>query len=195
MSSLKKYFIFLMLILIACSTEPISTGPYHYANQCDLNGVVYYDEIAYNVWCNPEGVKLYDSLKRESDFVKQFYVDERCIDNTIRYTLIYNTYTGQFQFMKSNGEEHFECDRGNIYVLGLQTISTPFFSGENYFQAPSRCVFWCGDNFVVDTIPSDFFTIDPVKSLENVTCEDKIAVVQSVYETSEKKRYLPECNE
>ena len=41
MSSLKNYSISFLLLLVACSTEPIETGPFERSYYCDLDGTYY----------------------------------------------------------------------------------------------------------------------------------------------------------
>ena len=139
-----KYFIsFLLLLLVySCSTEPIETGPYNNSYYCELNGETYSNSYYHYLYCNPEGVTLYDSLKKESDFIGRYGRFFECRD-TINlphnfphkyYTLEYNTYNG---FFLSDNAFDFKFSRGRKYA---SNVSGPFLSSENYFLSPVRCV-------------------------------------------------------
>lgn len=187
-----KYFIsFLLLLLVySCSTEPIETGPYSNSYYCDLNGETYSNSYYHYLYCNPEGVTLYDSLKKESDFIGRYGRFFECRDTINfphkRYTLEYNTYNG---FFLSDNAFDLRFSRGRKYA---PNVSGSFLSSENYFLSPVRCsvIEYENDSTkdvvkkdFVDTIPSTFFTPDPIELFEKATtCEEQIANLRYFYE-------------
>lgn len=182
-----------LLFVYSCSTEPIETGPYSNSYYCDLNGEEYSNSYYHYLYCNPEGVTLYDSLKKESDFIGRYGRFFECRD-TINlphnfphkyYTLEYNTYNG---FFLSDNAFDFKFSRGRKYA---SNVSGPFLSSENYFLSPVRCVIEYENDSTkdvvkkhfVDTIPSTFFTPDPIELFEKATtCEEQIANLRYFYE-------------
>ncbi len=179
-----------LLLVYSCSTEPIEPGPYSNIYYCDLNGEEYSESYFYKYYCNPDRVKLYDSLKKESDFISQYGHFVKCRDtiNSLhkRYTFEYNTYNGFFQF---DNAFDFKISRGNRFA---SNVVGNFLSSENYFTSPVRCrvIEYENDSTkdvvkkdFVDTIPSTFFTPDPIELFEKATtCEEQIANLRFFYE-------------
>lgn len=178
-----------LLFVYSCSTEPIETGPYSNIYYCDLNGEKYSKGFMYEYYCNPNRVTLYDSLKKESDFIGRYGRFFECRDTInfphIYYTLEYNTYNG---FFLSDNAFDFQFSRGSKYA---SNVIGSFLSSENYFLSPVRCVIEYENDSTkdvvkkhfVDTIPSTFFTPDPIELFEKATtCEEQIANLRYFYE-------------
>lgn len=183
----RKYILFLLSLLAwSCSTEPISTGPYSYF--CELNYVDYRNGYLYEYYCNPEGVKLYDSLKKESEFVSQYEHYVECKDTVDylykKFTLHFNSYTGFFYIDVSSSSFFFHLERGYRFspnVLGSFLTKEKYFSDLVYYRYRDNVI--DDKNIFSDKIPSSLFTTDPVESFEKAqTCDEQIALVQSFYE-------------
>lgn len=83
MKNLRNYFVcFILLLLGACSTEPIETGPFA-PYQCPLDGRVYQYKFEYDIYCNEDTARKNrqrDSLMRVLEL--QRVVKKNCkIDN------------------------------------------------------------------------------------------------------------------
>ena len=187
-----NYFISLLFLLFvySCSTEPIETGPFHDWYYCELNNVSFDSWSEYDFYCNSEGIQIYDSLIKENKYIAQFYHKTECLDSIKQsHYLDYNTITGYFHYMMSSEKLFFEFKRGNIYAFDKVGL---FLSSEDYFLNPIRCriVDYERDdgkrvvvNDVTDTIPSAFFTADPIETIDSAsTCDELIAIFQSFYE-------------
>ena len=187
-----KYFIsFLLLLLVySCSTEPVETGPFHDSHYCELNNVSFDSWSEYDFYCNSEGIQIYDSLIKENKYITQFYHKTECLDSIKQsHYLDYNTITGYFHYMMSSEKLFFEFKRGNFYASDKVGL---FLSSEDYFLNPIRCrmVDYERDdgkrvvvNDVIDTIPSAFFTADPIETIDSAsTCDELIPIFQSFYE-------------
>ena len=98
MSSLKKYSIFFLLLLVACSTEPIETGPFRKQTyKCDLNGLEYVDYSIYESLCTEEHAKTskqLDSLLKEK--IREPTVTKNCVVNEARLISKYYTKSKEF---------------------------------------------------------------------------------------------------
>ena len=164
-----NYFISLLFLLFvySCSTEPIETGPFHDWYYCELNNVSFDSWSEYDFYCNSEGIQIYDSLIKENKYIAQFYHKTECLDSIKQsHYLDYNTITGYFHYMMSSEKLFFEFKRGNIYAFDKVGL---FLSSEV--------------NDVIDTIPSTFFTPDPIETIDSAsTCDELIAIFQSFYE-------------
>ena len=171
-----KYFIsFLLLLLVySCSTEPIETGPYN-SYYCELNGETYSNSYYHYLYCNPEGVILWDSLVKWNDFVLSYAHGFSCSDSLNQsFHLSYNTYLRNVQIMIKTDSALVRLDRDSAYTS----------DGEKR-MAPFRCLL---DNLrtkerFADTIPETFFSTDPIEIFESVTtCEEQIANLWPFYE-------------
>lgn len=184
-----------LLFVYSCSTEPIETGPFNRYFYCELNGAVFTEELVYNYYCNADGVILYDSLKMASAFVSQFAHSVECKNTEefahSHYSLLYNTYTGYFSLTATSEKNFFKFERGRFFSSRGDHVL--FYSGENNFFDPIKCriVDYERDdgkrvvvNDVIDTIPSAFFTADPIETINSAsTCDELIPIFQSFYET------------
>ena len=73
-----NYFVCLTLLLIvACSTEPIETGPYRtHTYKCALDGHDYEDQYSYDLFCNEEHIEF----TRISDSISHILMTEKKIN-------------------------------------------------------------------------------------------------------------------
>lgn len=98
MSSLKKFSVFCTLLLVACSTEPIETGPFREQTyKCDLNGLEYVDYSIYESLCSEEYAetsKQLDSLFKEK--IREPTVTKNCVVNEVRLISKYYTKSKEF---------------------------------------------------------------------------------------------------
>ena len=86
MKNLRNYSAcFILLLLGACSTDPIETGPFQKDYRCDLNGRYYSDKTTYDYYCNEERVeqnRKIDSILKP--FLSQPVIEQTCkINNAI----------------------------------------------------------------------------------------------------------------
>jgi hypothetical protein len=180
-----------LFLLTACPDPPRARGPGsgldrpHY---CELNDILYNGGVAYEAYCNPEGVKLYDSLKKDDEFAKQFYVEKKCKDtlNHRSYSLSYNSYTNYFDLMLVEEKSFNEMEKGHLYVMGqyckFQTI-------EDMSADSIRCLIVNDENDdlkFLTIVPGELFPMDSIKILDEAeTCEEQIAIVLSLFEMCE----------
>ena len=75
-----NYFIcFILLLLAACSTEPIETGPFHGAYKCDLDGIYYSYKADYDFYCDKERVEEYRKIDSMLEsFRSQPKIEQEC---------------------------------------------------------------------------------------------------------------------
>lgn len=182
-----KLFIYLTLFLLVACSKPTDPGDYSRIRYCDLNGVPYAGIFTYEAYCNPEGVKLYDSLKKQDEFVSQFYYERECTDSLNHHFILhYNSYSSYFDLILMKGKSFNEMVKGHLYVIGQRC---KFQTMEDLSSDSIRCLLVNEENEdlkIGSYISSELFPMDSIKILEEAeSCEEQIAIAQSLFEMCE----------
>ena len=84
MSFIRYVFCAFLIVLMACSDEPIRTGPFHEVYHCDLTGLDYTNPGDYDYLCTEElaeSRRILDSISK--NIANETYIEKDCkIDET-----------------------------------------------------------------------------------------------------------------
>lgn len=116
MPFIRFIFCAFLFAMIACSDEPIQSKSTTSWTFCELNSASFQSKPEYDDFCNDEGIRIYDSLKREGEFAAQYLIEEQCKNDSNNFFVFsYNYYTGFFDLFINKDSEFIEMKRGHIY--------------------------------------------------------------------------------
>ena len=146
MKNLRNYSAcFILLLLGACSTDPIETGPFQKDYKCDLNGHYYSDKTTYDYYCNEEKLEL---VRREDSILKIWLteprIEKKCmIDNarleseyrckteSLNVWILFDSVTYRHRKFRNNdsffvevnhGEKEYKCH--DLLPAGVDSVFT-----------------------------------------------------------------------
>ncbi len=130
MSFIRYVFCAFLIVLMACSDEPIRTGPFHEVYHCDLIGYDFMNRADYDHFCTEdvaESRRKSDSIRK--NIVNETYIEKDCKIDEIRFLSKFweTTETFQIKVIKTSysfsitGVNH---DDSYLMVLSIDKYST-----------------------------------------------------------------------
>ena len=107
MSFIRYVFCAFLIVLMACSDEPVQMGPFHGRYHCDLLGLDFTNTGDYDRFCTEE----FAESRRKSDsirknIVNETYIEKDCKIDEIRFLSKFCDYSGAAEPPVRRSESH-----------------------------------------------------------------------------------------
>ena len=160
MSFIRIVFCAFLIVLMACSDEPIRTGPFHEEYHCDLNGIVYTNISVYDYYCNEEHVNLYETdLSIMNSIMNDVFIHKNCFLNK-----------NKIRFISDTGEknEHYRI------TVSIDSVGFLIISGANSYK--SYHIERCMEDVCNEYECSDSLDSEKIAVLKEPDCNDTLAI-------------------